>query len=109
MAKNLESVNENLITTFLSAFQNMVSAGNSQEKVEAIKFKDSKLIIHLVTAPFNLYFIGRVNMKEKDKNSRKILNKLSDIFVQDFWKYLENWTGDISLFDAFSKHLEDLN
>lgn len=103
--KDVASVDKNLISGFLSAFQSMLKV-SQQGEVEAIKFKDSRLIIVTKESPFRLYFIVRISEKEKDKVVRKELEKLSDQFMVDFWEPLTNWEGNIDAFYDFQPKLK---
>ncbi|MBN2155806.1 MAG: hypothetical protein JW776_07165 [Candidatus Lokiarchaeota archaeon] len=102
--KNVESINKNLFSGFVSAFHDIINV-SSQENVESIKFKNSKLIMIPTNVYERLLFIARTDQKEKDKNVRKELNKLSKIFLNEFNEELKKWVGDMDTFETFGKYL----
>jgi len=102
--KNIQSVDQNLVSGFLSAFQSMLSV-SAQDSIEAIKFKDSKLVLTRKKFDSFLYFIARAHTDEKDKNVRKELDKIGDTFVSDYRSLLVDWTGDVSLFNGFENRM----
>jgi len=103
---SIESVNKNMVSGFISAIQSVVSAQNDEEKIEIIKFKNTKLII-LQQNLYQLFFIARVSQKEKEKPARKELIKLSDIFIEDYRKNLIEWEGEINVFQNFRYRLSN--
>jgi len=103
--KNIESINKNLFSGFVSGFMSIISVSSSED-VESIKFKNSKLIMVPTNVYEKLLFIARTDQKEKDKVVRKELEKLSKIFLTEFSKDIANWVGDMDAFESFSKYLE---
>lgn len=103
--KDSKSVNKNLISGFLSAFQSMLKA-SKQGDVEAIKFKDSKLNIVAVDKPIPLFFIARTNQKEKDRSVRKHLNRIAKEFTAKYKEDIIEWDGNIDLFMKFADELD---
>ena len=101
-----ESVNKNMVSGFISAIQSVVSSQNDEEKIEIIKFKNTKLVI-LQQSLYDLFFIARVSQKEKEKPARKELKKLSILFVEDYRKHLIEWDGEISIFQNFRYRLSN--
>lgn len=102
--KNKKSVNKNLISGFLSAFQSMLKA-SKQGDVEAIKFKDSKLNIIAFDDPVELYFIARTDQRERDRSVRKHLNRCGKQFIEMFKDDIVNWDGNIDAFEKFTDEL----
>jgi len=98
--KNIQSIDKNLMASFLTTFQ-MTLAKSADQKLELIKFKDTNLVIEAITTPYNLFFVGRSDTKAKEKQIRKELAKLAIEFTKRYWTFLEDWTGDITLFMDF--------
>lgn len=98
----VKSIDKNLIASFLTTFQMMLSK-SADQKLELIKFKDTNLVIEAVTSPVNLFFIGRTESKYKEKAIRKELNKIAQHFVEEYSTQLEDWKGDISMFMGFER------
>ncbi|MBD3350088.1 MAG: hypothetical protein GF364_01220 [Candidatus Lokiarchaeota archaeon] len=105
--KNIQTVDKNLISGFLTAFQSMLKV-SKQGDVEAIRFKNTKLLIKTEDEPFKLYFIGRTKDGERDRSIKKELGKLSEKFVLQYWSELESWQGNISVFMNFQTELDGL-
>lgn len=103
---SIESVNKNMVSGFISAIQSVVSAQNDEEKIESIKFKNTKLII-LQQSLYHLFFIARVSQKVKEKPVRKEIIKLSTSFIEDYRKYLIEWDGEINVFQNFRYRLSN--
>ena len=53
-----------------------------------------------------LLFIARTKLKAKDRNIRKELTKLSDLFHEEFGEELASWVGEMDTFEAFGKQLK---
>jgi hypothetical protein len=102
--KNVQSVDQNLVSGFLSAFQSMLSV-SAQDSIEAIKFRDSKLVLTRKKFDSTLFFIARSQLDDKDKVIRKELDKISELFISDFRSLLVDWTGDTSLFNGFENRM----
>jgi len=100
----VEGINKNLFSGFVSAFVDIINV-SSNENVESIKFKDSKLVMIPTHVHEKLLFIARTKQKAKDKNVRKELTKLSETFHEEFGEELASWVGEMDAFDAFGKHL----
>ncbi|MHA1729965.1 MAG: hypothetical protein ACTSWY_14740 [Promethearchaeota archaeon] len=99
---NVKSINKSLVSGFISAFNSMVAT--KSENIESIKFADSKLVLERVELK-RLFFIGRTIQKEKDKNIRKELQKISALFLKLYETEIDDWTGDISVFDNFREQI----
>lgn len=104
-SKSTETVDLNLISGFLSAFLSMYTI-NTNENLEAIKFKGSKLIFLPFQSPYELIIIARVSQKEKYKNVHKELEKISQSFITSYGPQIEDWDGETNLFLEFNKNLE---
>ena len=102
-SKDIISIDKNLISGFLAAFQSMVSV-SAGENIEAIKFRDSKLTITL-NKKYNMYFMTRTTQKEKDKKIRKEIDKLIEFFIEDFRSLLNGWDGDVNAFQGFENRV----
>jgi hypothetical protein len=101
----VESINKNLFSGFVSAMVDVISV-SSDEDVETIKFKDSKLIMIQTNVYEKLLFIARTNQREKDRVVRKELSRISKAFLNDFQDVLPNWVGDMDSFNDFAKNME---
>jgi hypothetical protein len=91
-----------LFSGFLSALETMAA-----ESIDAIKMKDSKIIIVPEKQPIKMFFVARANAKEKDENIRKVLYKIRDGFVAEYRAILPTWGGQTDIFDYFEKRLQN--
>jgi hypothetical protein len=41
-----------------------------------------------------------------EKEAKRIIDKVIQYFIDDFWCFIENWTGNINLFLNFSNRLK---
>ena len=103
--KTVESINKNLFSGFVSAMVDVINVSSSED-VETIKFKDTKLIMTSTNVYEKLLFIARTNKREKDRQVRRDLIRLSKAFLDEFSEDLANWVGDMDAFVNFSKTLD---
>lgn len=101
----IESINKNLFSGFVSALVDVISVG-SDEDVETIKFKESKLLMIQTNVYEKLLFIARTNQREKDRVVRKELLRISKTFLNEYKDVLPNWVGDMDSFNDFAKNME---
>ena len=85
-----------LFSGFLSAVQTMAA-----ESIDAIKMKDSKIIIVPVRTAVTFFVVGRAKAKEKDKNVRKVLYTIMDRFLETYGQFIETWNGEQDIFESF--------
>ncbi len=101
--KSQQQVNPILFSGILTAVETLAA-----ESIDAIKMKDSKIIIVPVKDPVKFSVVGRAKIKEKDGNVRKILYKIRDAFIMEFAEILQYWAGDQMLFNYFKDITEKL-
>lgn len=100
-----KTIDQNIITSFFAVFQNMLKS-QSNEELENIKFKNSKLIISDAGVQFNLYFMARVDQKYKDSTVRKELERIGENFIVEHWDDINNGTGNVSVYESFQDRLK---
>ncbi len=103
-----EAVNRQIISPIL--FSGILSAVETiaAESIDAIRMKDSKILILPVNEPVSFFVVGRAKFKEKDANIRKILYKIRDAFIMEFGEILSSWVGDQTIFNYFTEITEKL-
>ncbi len=74
--------------------------------MDAIKMKESKIFVLAEKKPVNFFVIGRVKVKERDREVQRSLAKVRDLFVSDYGPTLEVWDGTTSLFDGFIEKIK---
>ena len=98
----VESINPMIFSGFMSAVQNL-----AEDSIDAIKMRNSKIMIVPVKEPIPFFVIGRAKTKEKDNSIRKQLGKIRDMFLDEFSIIIEKWEGDLSFFTYFKAKLEE--
>lgn len=98
-----QAVSPVLFSGILTAVETLAA-----EAIDAIKMKDSKIIIMPVKEPVKFFVVGRVKIKEKDANVRKIMAKIRDAFIMEFAEILNCWVGDQTIFNYFKEITEKL-
>jgi hypothetical protein len=96
-----DTINPNLFTGFFSAIYMM-----SEESIEAINMKESKIMILPVKEPIRMYVIARCAAKDKDKDIKKELAKIRDLFLASYSEILKNWDGNVSQFEPFASKIK---
>ena len=96
-----EGINPMIFSGFMSAVQNL-----AEDSIDAIKMRNSKIMIIPVKEPIPFFVIGRAKTKEKDSAIRKQLKKIRDMFLDEFSIIIEKWEGDLSFFTYFKKQLD---
>ena len=98
-----EGINPMIFSGFMSAVQNL-----AEDSIDAIKMRNSKIMIIPVKKPIPFFVIGRSKTKEKDGAIRKQLHKIRDMFLDEFEIIIPTWEGDLTFFTYFKKQLEEL-
>ncbi len=95
-----EGINPMIFSGFMSAVQNL-----AEDSIDAIKMRNSKIMIVPVKEPIPFFVIGRAKTKEKDGSIRKQLGKIRDMFLDEFSIIIPTWEGDLSFFTYFKNRL----
>ena len=98
----IEGINPMIFSGFMSAVQNL-----AEDSIDAIKMRNSKIMIVPVKVPVPFFVIGRSKTKEKDSSIRKQLGKIRDMFLEEFSIIIPTWEGDLSFFSYFKAQLEE--
>jgi len=101
--KAISSIDKNLIAGFLSALLSTLQTSN--EDIQAIKFKDSKIIFYYRQEPYDLIFLTRVK-NEKEKRVYKELRTIAEMFINKYDKELKEWCGNLNIFKDFGDALK---
>ena len=97
-----EGINPMIFSGFMSAVQNL-----AEDSIDAIKMRNSKIMIVPVKEPIPFFVIGRAKTKEKDSAIRKQLGKIRDMFLAEFSVIIPTWEGDLSFFTYFKKQINE--
>jgi len=96
----IEGINPMIFSGFMSAVQNL-----AEDSIDAIKMRNSKIMIIPVKEPIPFFVIGRSKTKEKDGSIRKQLKKIRDMFLEEFSIIIPTWEGDLTFFAYFKDKL----
>ena len=98
----VEGINPMIFSGFMSAVQNL-----AEDSIDAIKMRNSKIMIVPVKEPIPFFVIGRAKTKEKDNSIRKQLGKIRDMFLDEFSIIIPTWEGDLSFFFYFKEKITE--
>ena len=98
----VEGINPMIFSGFMSAVQNL-----AEDSIDAIKMRNSKIMIVPVKEPIPFFVIGRAKTKEKDNAIRKQLGKIRDMFLDEFSIIIPTWEGDLTFFTYFKNQLTE--
>jgi len=102
-----ESVNPNLLSGFINVIRGMLQISANSD-IESMNLSEQKLIFHVSTYPDkNLLYIARVYNKVKDKNIKKQLQKIAEVFLAKYGPQASQWKCETSLFEGFEKDLAE--
>lgn len=91
---------------FLSAIQTFIKASFQEEKLDRLVMGESKLTF-LYAKGTNIFIVVRTHKKEKDKEIRKKLELIKDLFIARYGERLKNFNCDVSDFQHFYLVLEE--
>ena len=98
----VEGINPMIFSGFMSAVQNL-----AEDSIDAIKMRNSKIMIVPVKEPIPFFVIGRAKTKEKDNSIRKQLSKIRDMFLDEFSIIIPTWEGDLTFFTYFKNQITE--
>ena len=98
----VEGINPMIFSGFMSAVQNL-----AEDSIDAIKMRNSKIMIVPVKEPIPFFVIGRAKTKEKDSAIRKQLGKIRDMFLAEFSVIIPTWEGDLTFFTYFKNQITE--
>ncbi len=102
-----ESINQALFSGFLMAIINMIETSTDQE-IKAMTFGSSKLnIVVAKDAHLTLLIIGRTGLKAKDKNVRRALDEIGEVFLEVYGEILRSWNSETTIFSGFEEKITD--
>ena len=97
-------VDEQLFSGLLSGIMSFAEEV-SQEKIKKIELNEGKFLFF---ARQNLIFIVRSLLNKSDKDVKKKIQIIQDLFIKKYSDELDAFDGDVSSFRLFEKDLEDI-
>ena len=91
---------------FLSAIQTFIQSSFQEEKLDRLVMGESKLTF-LYAQGTNIFIVVRTHKKAKDKEIRKKLELIKDLFIARYGERLKNFNCDVSDFQHFNLVLEE--
>jgi hypothetical protein len=94
-----------LLGAFLSAIESFSKEVTGVE-IRSFSFGDSKFIL-TSSLNRNIFLVSRTGIKVKTKKIMKVFKIITDFFEELYSiNDIENWDGDLSLFDRFKDRIE---
>ncbi|MHA1379526.1 MAG: hypothetical protein ACTSRG_14225 [Candidatus Helarchaeota archaeon] len=75
-------------------------------EIKSIIFGNSK--INFYRGKYELLYIIRTIRKSKDVNIERTLKLIEEEFLSKYKKEIENWTGNLSIFENFQENIEKI-
>ncbi len=95
-----------LLSGFFSAIQMFANElGDKSQFISSITLGKS-IINFLINNDLKLYFISKSEKKIKEKVIVKHLKKIESLFLSEFKEKVENFDGDVGVFEPFEKTFE---
>lgn len=94
--------------TLFSGMISAISLFTNELKIGEIQFfetKDHQIIIH---ARKNIIVVGVVENKKEDDFVIKTLKNIAQRFLDQYSESLDNWNGDIGIFEPFSNEIAEI-
>ncbi len=97
-------IDEQLFSGLLSGIMSFTEEV-SQEQIKKIELNEGKFLFF---ARQNLIFIVRADLNTSDKNVKKKIQVIQDLFIKKYSKELDAFDGDVSSFRFFEHDLEEV-
>ena len=102
---NNSKVDSLLLGAFLSALESF-SLEVTGADIRSFSFGDNKFILTSFLKG-NIYLVSRCDIKVKTKKVMKVFEIITEFFEESYTiNDIENWDGDLSLFDRFKDRIE---
>ncbi len=103
--QSLESdLDESLFGGFMSAICTFIEEMGEKD-LSQLEMAGSKIRI-LRSEDKRWLFVGRSDIKIKDKKIEKYLREIRDIFYREYNSILPKWNGDVSCFDGMDSYID---
>ncbi len=98
-------VDSALLGAFLSAIESF-SREVTGTDIRSLSFGDNKFVLTSCLKG-NVYLVSRCDIKVKTKKVMKVFKIITEFFEELYTiNHIENWDGDLSLFDRFKDRIE---
>ncbi|MFX1444345.1 MAG: hypothetical protein ACFFHV_13100 [Promethearchaeota archaeon] len=97
-------IDEQLFSGLLSGIMSFAEEV-SKEQIKKIELDEGKFLFF---ARRNLIFIVRSHLNTSDKNVKKKIQIIEDLFIKKYSKELDTFNGDVSSFRFFENDLEEI-
>ena len=98
-------IDEDILSGFLTAFSDFAREIKGGE-VKALLFREFNFI-YSYSVNYNLIFIIVIDKDDLEEEAKIKVDLMKNEFINKYKRYLENWSGDISVFNEFDKFVEE--
>lgn len=102
--KKKYEINGNLFSGLISA----LSMFTSELEIGDIKHFQTGELRVLITAYNNILFVGLVDDDPHSEFIENSLKKIREEFLKEFSEEITNWSGKVSIFDKFTKKIDEI-
>ena len=97
-------IDDSIITGFLTGISDFAKEIKGGE-IKALIFKNFNFI-YSYSIEFNCIFVIVIDINDLEEEARSKVELMKNEFIQRYRPYLENWTGNVSVFGDFGDFIE---
>lgn len=98
------AIEDDLIGGFLTAISNFAKEIKGGE-IKSLNFRNFNYV-YSYDDDLDCMFVVVTDIDDVEEEARKKIDLMKNEFIGRYRKYLENWTGEVSLFETFDKYVE---
>ena len=98
-------IDEEILSGFLTAFSDFAREIKGGE-VKALLFREFNFI-YSYSVKYNLIFIVVIDKDDLEEEAKIKVELMKIEFINKYKRYLDNWSGDISVFEDFDNFVEE--
>ncbi|MFX0106361.1 MAG: hypothetical protein ACFE75_12855, partial [Candidatus Hodarchaeota archaeon] len=98
-------IDDSIITGFLTGISHFAKEIKGGE-IRALVFKNFNFI-YSYSIEFNCIFVIVIEIDDLEEEARSKVELMKKEFIKRYRQYLENWTGNVSVFDGFDDFVEE--
>ena len=97
-------IDDSIISGFLTGISNFAKEIKGGE-IKALVFKNFNFI-YSYSIEFNCIFVIVIDINDLEEEARPKVELMKNEFIKRYRPYLENWTGNVSIFQDFDEFVE---
>ncbi|MFX0136618.1 MAG: nitrilase-related carbon-nitrogen hydrolase [Candidatus Hodarchaeota archaeon] len=98
------NIDEGTISGFLTAISKFAKEIKGGE-IKALIFRNFNFI-YSYSIEFDLIFVIVIDINDLEEEARSKIELMKQEFIKRYRPYLENWTGNVSVFESFNEFVE---